>query len=53
MKSFVFHVVLVHSLASMVGAVGCLMASQVGLSLVFLVMSFLFFIIARGIEVLR
>lgn len=53
MKNFIYVIyiaVLLHSLGAMVGAVGCLLSSQLGLSLIFLVMSFVFFIIARKYE---
>lgn len=50
MEKLILNIVLVHSLLAMIGALGCLISAQLGLSLAFLIMSFLFFIIARKIK---
>lgn len=47
---FLFIVLLLHSLASMVGALCCLIGSQPGLAVISLVMSFIFYLIAKKYE---
>lgn len=53
MKHFmyiIFIVVLLHALGALVGSLGCFVGNQPGLSLVFLVMSLVFFLIAKKFE---